>query len=189
MKLQLLCLSLAVTLAGAAASPAAPASYTGAKRCKPCHLRQYVSWEKTRMAKSFELLKPGVKADEKRRAGLDPAKDYSADKECLACHVTGYLKPGGFQSLQATPELAGVQCESCHGAGSLYLAQNQMSLQNKEYKRSTVVAAGLVVPKADTCTTGCHNAKSPFFRPGEPFDFEKRKHDGTHEHLPLKYSH
>lgn len=173
----------------AADTSAESASYLGANKCKPCHLKQYTSWQKTRMAQAFELLKPGVRATEKRLAKLDPAKDYTGDPTCLSCHVTGYLQPGGFKSMAATPGLAGVQCESCHGPGSLYTAKDRMSLQNKEYKRQTVVAAGLVVPTAATCTSLCHNEKSPFMKPGAPFDFEKRKREGSHEHVPLKFQH
>ena len=168
---------------------AAPPSYVGAKKCRPCHLKEYTTWEKTRMAVSFELLKPGVRASEKKAAKLDPAADYTADAKCLSCHTTGYLQPGGFKSLAATPDLLGVQCESCHGPGSDYLAKDKMSLQTKEYTRADVGAAGLVVPKADTCTSGCHNAKSPFFKQAEAFDSEKRKKEGTHEHIALKYPH
>jgi mono/diheme cytochrome c family protein len=164
-------------------------AYVGAKKCKMCHLKQYTTWETTRMAKSFEVLKPGARAEEKKRAGLDPAADYTADPKCLGCHTTGYGKPGGFESLAATPDLVGVQCESCHGPGGDYLAKDKMSLQNKEYKREEMLAAGLVVPNAKTCTTTCHNEKSPFAKPGEAFDFEARKTKGTHEHLELKYKH
>jgi len=182
-------LAAAVLLSAVAASAAAENAYVGAKRCRPCHLKQYTTWEKTRMAQSFDLLKPGVKTAEKKAAGLDPSADYTTDATCLACHTTGYQKPGGFKSLAETPDLVGVQCESCHGPGSAYLANDKMSLQNKDYKLADVVAAGLVVPKAATCVSGCHNEKSPFAPHGEAFDFEKRKAEGTHEHVPLRFTH
>ena len=182
-------LAIAFALLAVASPATADPSYVGAKKCRPCHFKQYTTWEKTRMAQSFELLKPGVRAPEKKAAGLDPAKDYTTDATCLACHTTGYMKPGGFKSLAATPDLVGVQCESCHGPGSEYLAKDKMSLENREYKRADLVAAGLVVPNAETCTSACHNTKSPFFKHGEAFDFAKRKQEGTHEHVPLKFPH
>ena len=37
---------------------------------------------------------------------------------CLDCHTVGFGAPTGFQSLSATPQLAGVQCENCHGAAA-----------------------------------------------------------------------
>jgi len=161
------------------------AQHQGAARCRTCHLAQFKSWEETKMAKAFDLLKPGVAAKAKREHKLDPDKDYTKDSNCLPCHVTGYGKPGGFQSLEATPALAGVQCEACHGPGGGYLKPNLMSLENKAYKRTEIVAAGLVIPNVKTCKE-CHNEKSPFYK---PFDFEARKTQGTHQHLPLKFPH
>ena len=52
----------------------------------------------------------------------------------------------------------------------------------RTYKLAEMLAAGLIVPNADNCTT-CHNEKSPTF---EDFDFEKRKDEGVHEHKELK---
>lgn len=166
-------------------APAATAQYMGASKCRACHLPQFKSWEQTKMAKAFELLKPGVAAEAKRTKKLDPDKDYTADPNCVSCHVTGHGQPGGFVSLEKTPALAGVQCEVCHGPGGGYLKPQLMSLTNKEYKRSDLVAVGMVVPSADTCKT-CHNEKSPFYK---PFDYQARLQEGTHTHTPLKYKH
>lgn len=137
------------------------------------------------MAKAFELLKPGVAADVKRAHKIDPDKDYTNDPNCVGCHTTGYGQPGGFVSLAKTPTLVGIQCEACHGPGGGYMKPELMSLKNKEYKRSDLIAAGLVVPSAETCKT-CHNEKSPFYK---PFDYKTRLKEGTHEHYPLKYKH
>jgi len=164
---------------------ASHAQYVAVGRCRPCHLPQSKSWEQTRMAKAFELLKPGVAVEVKRAHNLDPAKDYTHDPDCLTCHVTGFGQPGGFTSIEKTPNLAGVQCEACHGPGAGYLKPALMSLQNKEYKRSELVAAGMVVPTAETCQK-CHNKKSPFYK---PFDFQARLQQGTHAHEGLKFKH
>lgn len=162
--------------------------YVGVGKCRVCQLQQAKSWEGTRMAKAFDLLKPGMQAEQKKAHGLDPQKDYTHDPGCLLCHTTGYGQPGGFVSIEATPHLAGVQCEMCHGAGEGYLKPDLMSLQNKEYKRANLMAAGLVVPNAKTCAF-CHNEKSPFVKKGAPFNFEQRKAQGTHQHLALKFAH
>lgn len=172
--------------ANSATGPAA--TYVGVAKCRVCHMQQYKSWQQTRMANAYNLLKPGQAADAKKKAKLDPAKDYTSDASCLACHTTGYGQPGGFKDIATTPELAGVTCESCHGPGSEYLKPNRMSIQNKTYKRAEVVAAGLVIPDKQACAA-CHNPKSPFVQPGASFDFEKRKSQGTHQHLPLQYAH
>jgi len=39
--------------------------------------------------KAFAVLNPGVKAEEKKKAGLDPQKDYTTDLSCVQCHTTG----------------------------------------------------------------------------------------------------
>lgn len=162
----------------------AQAQFVGSAKCKVCHLPQTKSWEETKLPKTFDLLKPGVAADLKATKKLDPNKDYTHDAACLGCHTTGYAQPGGFESIEKTPNLAGVQCEVCHGAGANYTKADKMSLQNKEYKRGEIVAAGLVLPTQKTCET-CHNAKSPFFK---PFDFAARKQQ-AHQHVPLRYPH
>ncbi len=165
-------------------------NYVGTKNCKKCHLKQYKSWNETTMAKAFEILKPGARSEAKKEAGLDPEKDYSKDSECLPCHTTGYGKPGGFVSAEETPQLIGVNCEMCHGAGGEYTKSQFMSLKNKNYKLTEITKVGLISPvTGETCTALCHNKKSPFFKNAAPFDFEKRKNEGTHKHFPLKYKH
>jgi len=164
-------------------------AFIGAKKCKKCHLKQYRSWEATAMAQAFASLKPGVKAQEKTAAGLDPDKDYTGDAECVRCHVTGIGKPGGFVDVATTPDLVGVGCEMCHGPGGTYVQDSLMSLKNKEYKKSELVAAGLVDTVAVEQCQGCHNTDSPFVGDDYQFDFEANKTEGTHEKYPLKYSH
>ncbi len=164
--------------------------FTGTKACKKCHIKQFRSWAKTNMANAYDILKPGERGEAKKRAGLDPEKDYSQDPECLPCHTTGYSRAGGFVSLEKTPQLVGVSCEMCHGAGSEYTKKQYMHLKNKKYKLAEVIKVGLISPvTGETCTSLCHNKKSPFFKKDEPFDFEKRKNEGTHKHIPLKYKH
>jgi len=184
-----LMLSIVVLGVQSSGSRAEERSYVGSKKCKMCHLRQYKSWDQTRMSQAFELLKPGIRAERKELVGLDPNADYTKDETCVPCHVTGYGKPGGFVSEEETPALAGIGCEVCHGPAEEYLQKDFMSMKNKEFKRSDVVAAGLIIPDASTCTNLCHNEKNPFFKTSPPFDWEKRKDTGTHEHIPQKYNH
>jgi len=165
------------------------ASYVGVKKCKACHIKQFKSWKKTTMATSFENLKPGVKSAEKTKAGLDPAKDYTADADCLRCHTTGFGKPSGFTNIADTPNLANVQCEGCHGPGGDFRA---IMKKDKKFKRSDVSAAGLIVPdeKNNNCMD-CHGSDSPFNEKVDAkykFDIKERL-EKTHEHFPLKYKH
>ena len=180
---------LSLMFIAAAAGTGYGAEYLSAKKCKACHMKQYKAWSKTTMATSFENLKPGVKADEKTKAGLDPNKDYTADADCLKCHTTGYGKPGGFVSLEKTPKLINVQCEGCHGPGGDFKA---IMKKDKKFKLADAKAAGLMVPTeaANNCMD-CHGSDSPFNESVDPkykFEIKQRLKD-THEHFPLKYEH
>lgn len=163
--------------------------YTGSKKCKACHLKEWKSWAETKMAKSFDVLKPGERAEAKTGAGLDPDKDYTKDPTCLPCHTTGYGKDGGFVDIESTPDHAGVGCEMCHGAGGTYIQPQYMSLKNKEYKKAEIVAVGMVDTVSEAQCLTCHNSESPFVADDFVFDFEANKEKGTHEKFPLKYQH
>jgi len=178
--------SLTIAPPAAGLATAAEASFVGSKKCQACHFAEHKSWSATRMARTLDLLKPGAATEAKTKAGLDPAKDYTADPGCLACHATGYGKPGGFTSAAETPDLGGVGCEACHGAASEYLKEGKMTLANRSYKRADLIATGLVRPDGKTCATLCHNEKSPTRK---PFDFEKGVKEQVHAIAPLKFPH
>ncbi len=164
-------------------------AFVGSKKCKKCHVKEYKSWAETTMATTFDTLKPGERAEAKTAAGLDADKDYTADATCLPCHTTGYGKEGGFVDFETTPELAGVGCESCHGAGADYIEEQLMSLKNKTYKKADVVAAGMVAEVSAEQCTPCHNSESPFVGDDFEFDYEANKDEGMHKQYPLKYEH
>jgi hypothetical protein len=44
--------------------------------------------------------------------------EHEYDPECVACHVIGLNYFTGFETMESTPALKGVGCESCHGPGS-----------------------------------------------------------------------
>jgi hypothetical protein len=165
------------------------ASYVGVKKCKACHSKekmggtQYKVWETLKMAKSMETLKPGVAADIKTKAGLDPEKDYTTDPKCLKCHTTGYGKPGGFESMEKTPTLANVGCEACHGPGSNYRSPKIMSVkafkENWDEAHKKAVAAGLVRPVGEEVCTKCHNEENPVEKLFK-FDFAEYKEKIKH---------
>lgn len=182
----LMAVVLLVPLAGAAQGEHA---YVGTQDCKKCHIKEWRSWSETKMAQTFEVLKPGVRAEAKEKVGLDPDKDYSGDPGCVRCHVTGFQAEGGFVDFETTPELAGVGCEACHGPGGTYTQDGYMTLKNKEYKLEKLVEVGLVAEVTAEQCVQCHNDESPFVGPDYVFDFETRKEQGTHEKFPLKYKH
>ncbi|MBW1740100.1 MAG: cytochrome c family protein [Deltaproteobacteria bacterium] len=84
-----------------------PNTYVGSDTCLLCHEAEYDNFSKyARKSKSFQSvlkMRKGLTADEV--------------KGCYACHTTGYGKPGGFVSIEQTPELKDAGCEVCHGPG------------------------------------------------------------------------
>ena len=84
-----------------------PDRYLGADLCIRCHPSEGEQWKSTSHAVAWKTL-------------TDGGNDTKA--ECVGCHVVGYRKPGGFQSAADAPKLANVQCESCHGMGTMHEA-------------------------------------------------------------------
>ena len=98
------------------------AAYIGAEECKSCHESEYDTWSKTGHASAFSVLK----ADEYDKLDdvVEPKmklKNPPEPRKCIECHVTGYGK-GGFKSVDDahSKSLQNVQCEVCHGPGSLH---------------------------------------------------------------------
>ncbi|WP_147822157.1 cytochrome c family protein [Salidesulfovibrio onnuriiensis] len=103
-------LLLAVCWLGAGAALAQEARFIGTRQCAECHEEQFENYQKySKKAHSWESVK----------IMLSDLKPKEAAK-CFECHTTGYGKPGGFTSYEATPEMADVGCETCHGPGSLH---------------------------------------------------------------------
>ncbi len=84
------------------ASQQGDSAFVGAATCSSCHQQQHQSWNHSAHARAFEVLE---------------AVNKAFDPHCVTCHSVGFQQPGGFLDKQSTPELAGVQCENCHGAG------------------------------------------------------------------------
>jgi len=74
--------------------------YVGVERCRICHIPHFESWSKTRMSNAYQLLKPGVRSEAKKKAGLDPKADYTGNPACLTCHTTGVGHSGVFVSME-----------------------------------------------------------------------------------------
>jgi len=157
--------------------------FAGVTTCKKCHRKVWKSWKETPMATSFDILKPGERADIKKKAGLDPQKDYTRDASCLPCHTTGYGKTGGFVSMEKTPSMAGVSCEACHGAGKEY--NKVMKKHSRNYTEEEILHVGLNKDPRVTCIT-CHNEKSPTRKFQESFDAQEHDWPG-HDPVTLKY--
>lgn len=190
-------------------------SYVGYKKCGGCHISQRDSWLDTSHAKAMDSLKPKAKANEKKKAKLDPNKDYTKDKDCIGCHTTGYGEKGGYKADMPEKKaqfLQGVSCEMCHGAGSLFRKKHkEAGAKHKKTKEATprkeLADAGQIFDYEEACA-GCHlnykgsgwkGAKEPYtpFTPAVDakykLDFEKAvketgkgKAKAIHEHFKLR---
>lgn len=83
-------------------------NYVGSLACKACHPEEYANFTTyAKKSTSFQSI-------EKQMKHLTPEEI----KRCYPCHTTGYGKPGGFVSPEATPHLKNAGCEVCHGPGA-----------------------------------------------------------------------
>lgn len=137
------------------------ASFVGSNGCK-CHKSEISDWEMSKHAKAFDLLKAGKRKSKKKKAGLDPNKDYTIDKKCIPCHVTGFKKEGGFIDIVSTASMAGIGCEGCHGAGSKYRKLHKD--KSLAFTKSEARALGATYGSLDQAVCDrCHkNKDSPF---------------------------
>lgn len=118
----------------------------GAETCRGCHDAAWRAFAGTRHHGAYAR----VVEQDPARAGLF---------ECVGCHVTGHGFEGGFTSLEETPHLAEVSCESCHGVGGNHVATGG--------GRGYGVKPGFPRSWRATCVS-CHDASNS---PG--FDFER----------------
>jgi excinuclease UvrABC ATPase subunit len=146
-------------------------TFIGVKKCGMCHKKEATGnqlkiWKDGKHSQAFKTLQT---AEADKIASEKGFKTKAAETpECLACHVTGHDVDATMLGKKFKIE-DGVQCETCHGAGSKYKSKKIM----KDHAKS--VANGLVEYKDEAaikaqCVT-CHNDKSPTFK---PFNFEER---------------
>lgn len=122
----------------AATDPGPGPDFLGAKKCRKCHIKEYKTWSDTKHAKAFEAL----------------TEKYHEDGECLKCHTTA-MNEGGFKSMEETPDLLGIQCEQCHGAGGDHVPL--MTKLKKEKKEKAGYPKDKKITATPTGCTGCHN--------------------------------
>jgi len=114
------------------------ASYIGVTACLECHEEVQPFWDADRHRIAWDTL-------------VRDGKTF--DLECVSCHTTGYGEPGG-SILGDLKNLTTVQCESCHGPGSLHAVDGDAELIQLEVAESL-------------CVT-CHNPKH-----STGFDYDK----------------
>ncbi|HIA04763.1 MAG TPA: hypothetical protein EYN66_23195 [Myxococcales bacterium] len=105
------------------------ASYVGVDACLECHEEVQRFWKRDKHSHAWETL-------------VKDGKTF--DLECVSCHTTGYGIAGG-SILGALKNLTDVQCEVCHGPGSIHAEDGEAASISK-------------TPKESLCVT-CHNPK------------------------------
>ena len=106
------------------------AGYTGTESCTDCHADAVAFWTKTVHATAWKTLE-------------DRGQQF--DLDCIGCHVTGWQRPGGA-NLGHNDKLRDIQCETCHGPGSIHVAKGGLEKP----------AAIQLAPAADLCASQCH---------------------------------
>jgi cytochrome c5 len=143
--------------------PKGQAAYAGTEACADCHDDAVAFWRKTRHAAAWETLEQ---------------RGQQFDLDCIGCHVTGWEKPGG-SNLVHNQSLRDVQCETCHGPGSIHVAKGGLE------KPFAILRA----PPEPLCASQCHTKDHsdtfdliPYLRdvvgPGHGEDRRKQLGDG-----------
>jgi hypothetical protein len=110
--------------------------FVGSEVCSACHPTAAAAWKSTKHVKAYEAL-------------VNVGKQHHLD--CVSCHVLGWQQPQGVCRIDQTENRREVGCESCHGPGSLHLANP---------KAKGVMA----LPKDATVCVSCHDKEnSPQF--------------------------
>lgn len=119
-----------------AASP-----FAGVEACESCHSEAVKIYRGTKHAQAILTLQ---------------SKNKHQDGECIGCHTVGATQKGGFVSVEASPQLGNVQCESCHGP------------RKEHAKNPQIEGAKVASTKAHDVCVSCHNRQhSPAFEPVE----------------------
>jgi hypothetical protein len=82
--------------------------YLGLGSCQSCHQDAFEVYMDTRHAHAYSTLSEQF---------------VHRDTNCVGCHVTGWNDRGGFGGIRyrgAQTDLIDVQCEACHGPGSMH---------------------------------------------------------------------
>jgi len=98
--------------------------YLGMEICNRCHADIMPGFVLSRHFKAFDTLK---------------GKGEEANPKCLVCHTTGYGRPSGYDPAEVekgAPYLRGVQCEACHGPGTMHARDGSYVVSARESCRA-----------------------------------------------------
>jgi hypothetical protein len=169
---------LGIAAKGAAASD--PAKTLGPNACAECHKQEAEAWKASAHFKTFREMPRRKEANEiAEKMGVQRIRSESM---CLTCHYTVQQKESRSQPI------AGISCESCHGAGEDWIkvhsqysgktektetkpeadARMKLAVSNGMIRPSSLYQLAKncyschVVPQEDLVNKGGHPAGSPF---------------------------
>ena len=141
-------LLVSLALPGRAGAATVAEKVTGPESCTECHVEEIEAWKHTKHRKTLNEL-PGrpETAAMLLRLGLTNVK---GERQCQDCHFLGKIIDGEYQTV------AGIACESCHGAAQDWLkthgvygkgiTQATESAEHRTARRAQAVAGGMITP-------------------------------------------
>lgn len=171
---------LAFGLAAGGSVASDPAKIVGPNACAECHKQEAEAWKDTHHFKTFREMPRRKKGNEiAKKMGIQRIRSESL---CLTCHYTVQQKGSSKQPI------AGISCESCHGAGEDWInvhsqfsgkTEKTESKAEREARWKLADAKGMirpsslyqlakncyschVVPQEDLVNKGGHPAGSAF---------------------------
>ncbi len=120
----------------------------GAEGCKACHADAYQKWQRGPHARSMQSL----------------SGSFRKSVSCRSCHANAsQSKVLNRPKAIVTAQENSVDCEACHGSGSLYAAEHIM--------KDRVLAEKLgLIRQTEALCLSCHLSSTPNT---QPFDYEK----------------
>ncbi len=111
--------------------------FVGSARCSLCHVNAHTNWSQTLHAGALDTLE---------------AMGQDKNPVCLPCHTVGFGQAGGFVDRATTDDLAGVGCETCHGAARDHVE----NIEDRSLRPTVSLSSALCA----TCHQGEHHPQS-----------------------------
>ena len=151
-----------------------PKLVAGPENCGECHASEVMSWRKTKHYKGFRRLTR--RGDARKIAKKMGIKRIKRESLCMNCHFTSKPKK------KRPKPIAGVSCESCHGAAKNWIDVHQdfggkgatketETPEHRKQRLAKIKEAGMIRPVeiyrlAQNCFQ-CHTGKAePAQAPG-----------------------
>jgi hypothetical protein len=126
-----------------------PAKVVGATKCGECHKYEVEAWKLTPHFTTFDNMH---RSPEGQKIAIAMGiKRIKSESLCLTCHYTVQTKAGEGEPI------AGVSCESCHGAAADWINIHNDKKLSADERRTKSAAAGMIRPEdIDAVATNCY---------------------------------